>query len=60
MSNQLGLFHLQNSCSSFAEDIASGMKHLANKRFVHRDLAARNVLLNDNLICKVSIIVPNR
>ena len=38
----------------FCRDIAKGMKHLASKSFVHRDLAARNVLLNDNLICKVS------
>jgi serine/threonine protein kinase len=38
----------------FCRDIASGMKHLANKMFIHRDLAARNVLLNDNLICKIA------
>uniref|UniRef100_A0A3B5Q3E1 receptor protein-tyrosine kinase n=1 Tax=Xiphophorus maculatus TaxID=8083 RepID=A0A3B5Q3E1_XIPMA len=34
--------------------IAAGMKHLADMSFVHRDLAARNILVNVNLVCKVS------
>uniref|UniRef100_A0A3B5M821 receptor protein-tyrosine kinase n=1 Tax=Xiphophorus couchianus TaxID=32473 RepID=A0A3B5M821_9TELE len=34
--------------------IAAGMKHLADMSFVHRDLAARNILVNANLVCKVS------
>lgn len=34
--------------------IAAGMKYLANMNYVHRDLAARNILVNNNLVCKVS------
>ncbi|NXL83439.1 EPHA2 protein, partial [Alectura lathami] len=34
--------------------IAAGMKYLASMNYVHRDLAARNILVNSNLVCKVS------
>ncbi|XP_056140988.1 ephrin type-B receptor 4a [Lampris incognitus] len=34
--------------------IASGMKYLSDMSYVHRDLAARNILINSNLVCKVS------
>ena len=34
--------------------IAAGMKYLADMGFVHRDLAARNVLVNEQMVCKVS------
>ncbi|XP_069389215.1 ephrin type-A receptor 6 [Paralichthys olivaceus] len=34
--------------------IASGMKYLSDTGYVHRDLAARNILVNSNLVCKVS------
>uniref|UniRef100_A0A672T708 receptor protein-tyrosine kinase n=1 Tax=Sinocyclocheilus grahami TaxID=75366 RepID=A0A672T708_SINGR len=34
--------------------IGSGMKYLADMNYVHRDLAARNILVNSNLVCKVS------
>ncbi|KAM8734852.1 ephrin type-B receptor 5 isoform 1-T1 [Acanthopagrus schlegelii] len=34
--------------------IGAGMRYLAERNFVHRDLAARNVLVNSNLVCKVS------
>ncbi|XP_069106529.1 tyrosine-protein kinase JAK2-like [Argopecten irradians] len=35
-------------------DIASGMKYLAQKRIIHCDLAARNILLMDNMMAKIS------
>ncbi|XP_041447051.1 ephrin type-A receptor 5 isoform X2 [Xenopus laevis] len=34
--------------------ISSGMKYLSDMGYVHRDLAARNILINSNLVCKVS------
>ncbi|XP_060936680.1 ephrin type-B receptor 5 [Limanda limanda] len=34
--------------------VGAGMRYLAERNFVHRDLAARNVLVNSNLVCKVS------
>ena len=34
--------------------IAAGMRYLSDMNYVHRDLAARNVLVNSNLVCKVS------
>ncbi|XP_077568597.1 ephrin type-A receptor 6-like isoform X4 [Stigmatopora nigra] len=34
--------------------IAVGMAYLSDMGYVHRDLAARNVLVDENLVCKVS------
>uniref|UniRef100_H3A9X5 receptor protein-tyrosine kinase n=1 Tax=Latimeria chalumnae TaxID=7897 RepID=H3A9X5_LATCH len=34
--------------------IGAGMKYLSDMNYVHRDLAARNILVNSNLVCKVS------
>ncbi|XP_056437835.1 ephrin type-A receptor 7 [Gadus chalcogrammus] len=34
--------------------VAAGMRYLSDMGYVHRDLAARNVLVNSNLVCKVS------
>uniref|UniRef100_K7GC54 receptor protein-tyrosine kinase n=1 Tax=Pelodiscus sinensis TaxID=13735 RepID=K7GC54_PELSI len=34
--------------------IGAGMRYLSDLGYVHRDLAARNVLINSNLVCKVS------
>ncbi|XP_062333877.1 LOW QUALITY PROTEIN: ephrin type-A receptor 5 [Osmerus eperlanus] len=34
--------------------IASGMRYLSDMGYIHRDLAARNILVNSNLVCKVS------
>uniref|UniRef100_A0A672ULG8 receptor protein-tyrosine kinase n=1 Tax=Strigops habroptila TaxID=2489341 RepID=A0A672ULG8_STRHB len=34
--------------------IAAGMRYLAESGFVHRDLAARNILVDAQLVCKVS------
>jgi serine/threonine protein kinase len=35
-------------------DVARGMAHLVDARFIHRDLAARNVLVDSSLTCKVA------
>ena len=35
-------------------NVGCGMKYLADMGYVHRDLAARNILVNAQLICKVS------
>uniref|UniRef100_A0A8C3ADK4 receptor protein-tyrosine kinase n=1 Tax=Cyclopterus lumpus TaxID=8103 RepID=A0A8C3ADK4_CYCLU len=34
--------------------IAAGMTYLSDLGYIHRDLAARNILVNSNLVCKVS------
>ncbi|KAG7487436.1 hypothetical protein MATL_G00023300, partial [Megalops atlanticus] len=34
--------------------IAAGMSYLSEMNYIHRDLAARNILVNSNLVCKVS------
>lgn len=34
--------------------VAVGMAYLSDMGYVHRDLAARNILVDDNLVCKVS------
>ena len=56
------LFFLQKNDGRFTviqlvgilRGIASGMKYLSDMSYVHRDLAARNILVNSNLVCKVS------
>jgi len=35
-------------------DVAAGMNYLSDMCYVHRDLAARNILVNKDMICKVS------
>lgn len=34
--------------------IVVGMTYLSDMGYVHRDLAARNILVDENLICRVS------
>ena len=34
--------------------IASGMKHLSDLDCVHRNLTAHSILVNSNLVCKIS------
>ncbi|XP_061830730.1 ephrin type-A receptor 6-like isoform X1 [Nerophis lumbriciformis] len=34
--------------------VAAGMAYLSEMGYVHRDLAARNILVDQNLVCKVS------
>lgn len=46
------LQHLQ--LIEMAAQIASGMAHLEQASCVHRSLSAKSILVNDNLICKVS------
>ncbi|XP_038066655.1 angiopoietin-1 receptor-like [Patiria miniata] len=38
----------------FAVGVAKGMQHIAASGVIHRKLAARNILLDDNLVAKVS------
>nr|XP_018668009.1 ephrin type-A receptor 5-like isoform X2 [Ciona intestinalis] len=48
--NDITLFQLLE----MLRGIASGMKYLSSMKYVHRDLAARNILVNSQLVCKVS------
>ena len=40
--------------SKINSDVAEGMAFMESKNFVHRDLAARNILLDVDLIAKIS------
>uniref|UniRef100_A0A4W5L119 receptor protein-tyrosine kinase n=1 Tax=Hucho hucho TaxID=62062 RepID=A0A4W5L119_9TELE len=42
------------SIRALCQGISAGMKYLSEMNYVHRDLAARNILVNSNLVCKVS------
>lgn len=34
--------------------VVVGMTYLSDMGYIHRDLAARNILVDENLVCKVS------
>ncbi|KAG9471487.1 hypothetical protein GDO78_014532 [Eleutherodactylus coqui] len=34
--------------------VASGMRYLSDRSYIHKNLAARNILVNGQLVCKVS------
>jgi hypothetical protein len=38
----------------FALHVANGMEYIASQQLLHRDLAARNVLIDEQMICKIS------
>ncbi|KAF7638350.1 Protein kinase domain-containing protein, partial [Meloidogyne graminicola] len=38
----------------FSWQICDGMKFLTERNIIHRDLASRNILLDDNMIAKIS------
>ena len=44
----------QNELLHIVTQVASGMEYLTTRGYVHRDLAARNVLVNNNLVVKIS------
>ena len=48
---------LPTTLLKFCHQVAEGLSYLAGKSFVHRDIAARNILLDQELNCRVSIIV---
>ncbi|XP_073452067.1 ephrin type-B receptor 5-like [Aquarana catesbeiana] len=39
---------------SMLRGVASGMRYLSERSYVHRNLAARSILVNGQLVCKVS------
>ncbi len=40
--------------TTICSQVANGMEHLSNHRFIHKDLAARNILLTSTLEMKVA------
>ncbi|XP_063774816.1 inactive tyrosine-protein kinase 7 [Pseudophryne corroboree] len=45
---------------SLCSQVAQGMEHLSNSRFVHKDLAARNCLVSAQRVVKVSALGLNK
>ncbi|KAK7149098.1 hypothetical protein R3I93_013186 [Phoxinus phoxinus] len=45
---------------SICAQVADGMQHLSNQRFVHKDLAARNCLISGQRLVKVSALALSK
>uniref|UniRef100_A0A670Z474 Protein kinase domain-containing protein n=1 Tax=Pseudonaja textilis TaxID=8673 RepID=A0A670Z474_PSETE len=52
--NRIECRKLQHRLVVMLRGIGAGMRYLSDLGYVHRDLAARNILINGNLVCKVS------
>ncbi|KAG1696493.1 Inactive tyrosine-protein kinase 7 [Nymphon striatum] len=50
-SSSLSHLQIMNICNQ----VATGMEHLSNHRFIHKDLAARNCLINSSFEIKITI-----
>lgn len=45
---------MMHDLMKFALQVASGLDYISSNQLIHRDLAARNVLLDEQMVCKIS------